>query len=98
LVLFPIYTAIEGESKSNPPQKKPTGTEYITFVTTKITTIRSSTSTPPEPFKSYDDLSSRISIRVINIDIYPSYESVDKLMDWIITLYEYAKKKISFEL
>ena len=60
-------------------------------MTTKIITIRSSTSAPPEPFRNYDDISTRISI-------YPSYESVEKLMDWIVTLYDYAKKKNSFDL
>lgn len=68
------------------------------MIASKVITIKSSASVPPEPFRTYDELSLRISKLPTKKGIYPSYESAHKLMDWIITLYEFAKRKNGFEL
>lgn len=67
------------------------------FTVSRITTIKVIGNSPPEPFRIFEDISEKIGTFFLTKEIYPTYENVKNLQEWIVYLFENGKKKSNYD-
>ena len=76
----------------------PIGNEGFKFSTTRVTSIKVIPNSPPEAFKIFEDMNEKVCKFYLIVEVYPTYENVKKLQDWINFLFENSRMKINYDL